>query len=150
MRRKATHSIAFWTVLPVFTVWTVVPIALVVLNSFKRAKDIFTTSPRLLFTPTLDNYVNAFTKASFGLYYLNSVIVAVASTVIVIVTGTFAAYALTSFPLRSANAIANSFFHAVRQIAIGSGTALAGDGNDRPQTVLHNHNVHVFGLQATE
>jgi multiple sugar transport system permease protein len=110
MRRKPAHSLAIWAVLIAFTIWTVVPIALVVMNSFKRAKDIFTVSPRLFFTPTLDNYVNAFTKASFGLYYMNSVIVALASTVIVIVTGTFAAYALTSFPLKSANAIANSFF----------------------------------------
>ena len=110
MRRKLAHSIAIWTVLSLFTLWTVIPITLVVLNSFKRAKDIFTVSPKLFFTPTLDNYVNAFTKASFGLYYLNSVIVALTSTVVVIVIGTFAAYALTSFRLRSANTIANSFF----------------------------------------
>jgi multiple sugar transport system permease protein len=110
MRRKPAHSIAIWIALTLFTLWTVIPIALVVLNSFKRAKDIFTAAPKLFFTPTLDNYVNAFTKASFGLYYLNSVIVALASTVIVIVIGTFAAYALTSFRLNAANTIANSFF----------------------------------------
>src|SRR5258708_4705868 len=107
LRRKRTHSIAIWTALTLFTFWTAIPIALVVLNSFKRAKDIFTISPKLLFTPTLDNYVNAFTKANFGLYYLNSVIVALVSTIVVIVIGTFAAYALTSFRLRSANTIAN-------------------------------------------
>lgn len=110
MRRKRSSSIAIWTMLIAFTFWTVIPIALVVLNSFKRAKDIFTTTPKLIFTPTLDNYVNAFTKGSFGLYYVNSVIVALVSTVIVIVIGTFAAYALTSFRLRSANTIANAFF----------------------------------------
>ncbi|HTV71462.1 MAG TPA: carbohydrate ABC transporter permease [Rhizobiaceae bacterium] len=110
MRRSRRRSIAIWTVLIAFTFWTVIPIGLVVLNSFKRAKDIFTPTPTLFFTPTLDNYVNAFTKASFGLYYVNSVIVALVSTVIVIVIGTFAAYALTSFRLRSANTIANAFF----------------------------------------
>jgi multiple sugar transport system permease protein len=110
MRRRPVHSVAIWATLTVFTLWTVIPIALVVLNSFKRAKDIFTTTPRLWFTPTLDNYVNAFTKANFGLYYLNSTIVALTSTVIVIVIGTFAAYALTSFRLGPANSIANSFF----------------------------------------
>lgn len=110
MRRKPIKSIAIWGTLGLFTLWTVIPIALVVVNSFKRAKDIFTTTPKLFFTPTLDNYVNAFTKASFGLYYVNSIIVALASTFIVIVIGTFAAYALTSFRLRSANSIAASFF----------------------------------------
>jgi multiple sugar transport system permease protein len=109
-KRFRPGRIATWVILVLFTLWTVVPIALVVLNSFKKAKDIFTTTPKLFFTPTLDNYVNAFTKANFGLYYLNSTIVALVSTTIVIVIGTFAAYALTSFRLRGANAIAGSFF----------------------------------------
>ncbi len=110
MKKLKLGSVATWIILGLFTLWTVVPIALVVLNSFKRAKDIFTTTPRLFFTPTLDNYVNAFTKANFGLYYMNSTIVALISTVIVIIIGTFAAYALTSFKLNAANTIASGFF----------------------------------------
>ena len=110
MKAQRLKSIATWTILGLFTLWTIVPIALVVLNSFKRAKDIFTTTPRLWFTPTLENYVNALTKANFGLYYLNSIMVAFVSTAIVILIGTFAAYALTSFRLRAANSIANGFF----------------------------------------
>lgn len=110
MKPLRLGSIATWIVLGLFTLWTVVPIALVVLNSFKRAKDIFTTSPQLWFTPTLVNYVNALTKANFGLYYCNSIVVAVVSTAVVIVIGTFAAYALTSFRLIAANTVANGFF----------------------------------------
>ena len=101
--------IARWIILILFAVWTVVPIALVVLNSFKRAKDIFSSVPTLIFTPVLENYVNAFTKGNFGSYYLNSLIVAVISTVLVVVIGTFAAYALTSFKLAGANAMAGGF-----------------------------------------
>lgn len=110
MKKAGLKSIATWTVLGLFTLWTVVPIALVVLNSVKRAKDIFTPTPRLWFTPTLENYVNALTKANFGLYYLNSIAVAFVSTTLVILIGTFAAYSLTSFRLRAANSIANGFF----------------------------------------
>lgn len=110
MRKPRFNVIATWVALALFTFWTIVPIALVVLNSFKKAKDIFTTTPRLFFTPTLDNYINAFTKANFGLYYLNSTIVALVSTVIAIIIGTFAAYALTSFRLNAANTIAGGFF----------------------------------------
>ncbi|MBD8066609.1 carbohydrate ABC transporter permease [Devosia sp. PTR5] len=109
MRKPTVGSVAKWVALVLFCVWTIVPIALVVLNSFKKAKDIFTTTPTLFFTPTLDNYVNAFTKANFGLFYLNSIVVALVSTVIVIVVGTFAAYALTNFRLPFANAIAGGF-----------------------------------------
>ncbi|MCU1475332.1 MAG: hypothetical protein JWQ64_25 [Subtercola sp.] len=102
-------AIAKWAVLIIFTFWTVVPIAIIIMNSFKKAKDIFTSSPTLFFTPTLDNYVNAFTKADFGLYYLNSTIVAFVSTAVVIIVGTFAAYALTSFQMKGANTIAGGF-----------------------------------------
>ena len=109
MRKPTVGSVAKWVALVLFCVWTIGPIALVMLNSFKKAKDIFTTTPTLFFTPTLDNYVNAFTKANFGLFYLNSIVVALVSTVIVIVVGTFAAYALTNFRLPFANAIAGGF-----------------------------------------
>jgi multiple sugar transport system permease protein len=109
MKKLTFGSICKWAVLVLFALWTIVPVALIILNSFKKAKDIFTATPTLVFKPTLDNYVNAFTKANFGLYYLNSTIVALVSTVIVIVVGTFAAYALTSFRLRWANTIAAGF-----------------------------------------
>lgn len=110
MTKITLRSVAKWLVLSLFTLWTIIPIAIVVLNSFKRAKDIFTTEPRLFFTPTFDNYINAFTKSHFGLYYLNSAIVAIVSTSLVVVVGTFAAYALTSFNIRSANIVAQAFF----------------------------------------
>jgi multiple sugar transport system permease protein len=108
-RKLSLGSIVRWAILVLFAVWTVVPIALVVLNSFKTAKDIFSRAPTLIFNPVLDNYVNAFTKGNFGSYYLNSLIVALVSTVLVIVIGTFAAYALTNFKLPGANSIAGGF-----------------------------------------
>lgn len=109
MKRITVGRVAKWIVLALFAVWTIVPISLVVLNSFKRAKDIFSPVPKLFFTPTLDNYINAFTKANFGQYYINSATVALSSTVLVILVGTFAAYALTSLRLPFANTIAGGF-----------------------------------------
>ncbi|MFB2596177.1 carbohydrate ABC transporter permease [Herbiconiux sp. P17] len=109
MTKSRIGSVAKWAILVIFTFWTIVPIALIILNSFKKPKDIFTDTPTLFFTPTIDNYVNAFTKADFGLYYLNSTIVAIVSTVVVIIVGTLAAYALTSFELKGANTIAGGF-----------------------------------------
>ncbi|KQV26348.1 MULTISPECIES: carbohydrate ABC transporter permease [unclassified Microcella] len=109
MTKRALVTIAKWLVIVLFLLWTVVPIALIIVNSFKRAKDIFTDVPKIFFEPTLDNYVNAFTKSDFGLYFINSTVVAVCSTFIVIVLATFASYGLTSFELRFANSVANGF-----------------------------------------
>jgi multiple sugar transport system permease protein len=100
-------SIAKWILLALFLVWTIVPILLVVTNSFKMQKDIFTTTPTVLFQPTFSNYIEVFTTSNFGLYFFNSTVVAIASTAIVVILGTFAAYGLTSFNLRGANGIAN-------------------------------------------
>lgn len=107
--KRTIVALSKWVIGAILLAWTIVPIGIVVMNSFKKPADIFTTTPKLIFEPTLINYINAFTKADFALYYLNTIIVAVASTAIVIVLGTFAAYGLTSFQLRAANAIANGF-----------------------------------------
>lgn len=109
MTKRMLVTIGKWVIIVLFLLWTVVPILLVVMNSFKRAKDIFTDVPRIFFVPTLDNYVNAFTNSNFGLFYANSTIVALASTTLVIALATFAAYGLTSFQLTYANSIANAF-----------------------------------------
>ncbi len=109
MTKRRLSSIGKWIILIVFLLWTIIPILLVVGNSFKKARDIFTDVPRIFFEPTLDNFVNAFTKSDIGLYFVNSTIVALFSTLIVIVLATFASYGLTSFNLRFANTIANGF-----------------------------------------
>jgi multiple sugar transport system permease protein len=109
MGKRTAVSIGKWAILVLFTLWTVVPIALIIVNSFKKPKDIFTDVPKILFEPTLNNYINAFTKSDFGLYFVNSTVVALSSTLIVIVLGTFASYGLTSFRLKYANAVANGF-----------------------------------------
>jgi multiple sugar transport system permease protein len=109
MTKRTLTSVGKWIILVVFLLWTVIPILLIIVNSFKKAKDIFTDVPTILFEPTLNNYVNAFTKSDFGLYFVNSTLVALCSTFIVIVLATFASYGLTAFQLRFANTIANSF-----------------------------------------
>lgn len=109
MTKRRLTSVGKWIILILFLLWTVIPILLIIVNSFKKAKDIFTETPKIFFVPTLDNYVNAFTKSDFSAYFVNSTIVALSSTLIVIALATFAAYGLTSFKLRNANVIANGF-----------------------------------------
>src|ERR1700712_1830431 len=109
MTRNTLVKVAKWTIVVLFALWTVIPIAIVVTNAFKTPLDIFTTRPKIFFHPTLDNFVQAFVRGDFLKYYLNSTIVAVVSTVFVLFLATFAAYALTSFNFRWANWIANGF-----------------------------------------
>jgi multiple sugar transport system permease protein len=71
------------------------PIVWLVLTSFKDRVDIFSTSPSLLFTPTLDNYIEAFVDKGFTDNLINSAVVGVVSTLIALVVGVPAAYSLS-------------------------------------------------------
>jgi multiple sugar transport system permease protein len=42
--------------------WSLAPILLILLSSFKADRDIFAVPPRLGFSPTLDNYVALATR----------------------------------------------------------------------------------------
>lgn len=106
MKQRWTR-IATWAIVVVFSIWTISPVALVISNSLKVPMDIFTDVPKIIFTPTFDNFVMAVTKSDFGKYFINSTVLALSSTMIVVAVGTFAAYGLTSFKLRYANALAN-------------------------------------------
>ena len=94
-------------VLFLFLLWTIVPILLVVSTSFKVARDIFTVPPTLLFQPTLENYVRALTSGDFGRYFVNSVLVAVTSSLLALTTGSLAAYSLAKLELPWAQTIAD-------------------------------------------
>lgn len=71
------------------------PIVWLILTSFKDRVDIFSSAPSLLFTPTLDNYIEAFVKKGSGDNLVNSAVVGVVSTLVAMVVGVPAAYSLS-------------------------------------------------------
>jgi multiple sugar transport system permease protein len=71
------------------------PLIWLVLSSFKQRVDIFSATPKLLFRPTLDNYVVAFHDKGFSSNLWHSVVVAVASSLVALLVGIPAAYRLS-------------------------------------------------------
>src|SRR5574341_155986 len=79
---------------------TLAPIYWMITISFKREVDQFAVPPKwFVFSPTLEHYADAFLARSFGEYLLNSLVVAVGSTICALVIGTLGAYALARFRL---------------------------------------------------
>jgi sorbitol/mannitol transport system permease protein len=78
------------------------PVFWMVLNSFKTEADA-NTSPKLFFTPTLDEYRTVTESAggllSFGEAFTNSVVIVIVSTLIVLALAIPAAYALAVRPV---------------------------------------------------
>lgn len=89
-------AVATHCVLMGYTVLTLAPVLLVVMNSFKTRRAIF-RDPLMPPTPatfSLGGYETAFLRGDFGLYFLNSTIVTVVSLFVILAVGLMAAHAI--------------------------------------------------------
>jgi len=101
---------AFHALLAALVFMAVGPVALMFVNSFKLDVDIISGTSGLLFLPTIRNYETAlcdvlwyapehvdFCSLKFGGAFVNSLIIALVSTILTLVIGCMAAYALVRF-----------------------------------------------------
>ena len=86
------------------------PVLWIILTAFKTHNDALAVPPVWFFTPTLENFVQVFSRAysvgseaidtGFARYFFNSVFISGTSVLIAIVIGTAAAYGFSRFPLK--------------------------------------------------
>ena len=88
------------TVLFVNTLLVLLPMVFMVLSSLKTTREIFQRPFSLPANLAWQNYSVVWDAAHFSLYFRNSVIVTVASMVLILVTSTLAAYALGRYQFR--------------------------------------------------
>ena len=79
------------------------PVFWMVMTSFKQQVDIFTTPPKLFFTPTFSTYAEYLQRADIVRRLINTVIVAVGAGVLSIIVGAMSGYALARIKLRGAH-----------------------------------------------
>ncbi len=80
--------------------FVVLPLFWMITSSFKGAKSIGTS--KWLPSPwSTTNYQNAFTHYTFSRYIINSVVISVCATALVLVLGVMAGYALGRLPMRN-------------------------------------------------
>jgi multiple sugar transport system permease protein len=81
--------------------WSVFPIAFIVLSSFKPGRDIFAVPPKLVFTPTLAHYLNLWERwGSFFEGLLNSLIVTIGATVLAVAVSALAGFTYSRYRSR--------------------------------------------------
>ena len=101
---------AFYAVIALLVFMSVGPVILMFMNSFKLDVDIISGTSGLIFLPTIQNYEKAlcdvlwyepdhidFCSLKFGNAFINSLIIALVSTILTLVIGCMAAYALVRF-----------------------------------------------------
>ncbi len=81
----------------------VAPIAWTFINSLKNRVDIATSVPRLVFTPTLDNYLYVLTRESARAGLVNSLVITCVSVALGALLGLPCAYALARRPGKWSN-----------------------------------------------
>ena len=84
-------------VLIAWTVLVVLPLLWTLVTSFKTTSAIFASPFSLPTSFNLQNYVNAWTTAGIGSYFLNTVIVVASALVIVMILGAMCSYVLARF-----------------------------------------------------
>ncbi|GAA4540997.1 carbohydrate ABC transporter permease [Amycolatopsis samaneae] len=92
------------------------PLIWMVITAFKQEADAATDPPRVLFTPTLDQFAGVLDRG-FLPYLANSAFVTVISTLLVLLLGVPAAYALSLAPVKkTSNAL--GFFLSTKMLPI--------------------------------
>ena len=104
------QSPAFYAVIALLVFMAIGPVLLMFVNSFKLDVDIISGTSGLLFLPTIQNYETAlcdilwyepdhldFCALKFGGAFVNSLIIALVTTILTLVIGCMAAYALVRF-----------------------------------------------------
>jgi multiple sugar transport system permease protein len=86
------------------------PVLWIILTAFKTHTDALAVPPVWFFTPTLENFVQVFSRSysagaaaidtGFARFFFNSIFISGASVLVAIVIGTAAAYAFSRFPLK--------------------------------------------------
>jgi raffinose/stachyose/melibiose transport system permease protein len=71
------------------------PVWLVFINSFKKDTEIYNNLFGLPYNFQFVNYVDAWVKGKFQLYYMNSIIITVASVAIILLFATFCSFSLS-------------------------------------------------------
>ncbi len=88
--------------------WVIIicaPLLWVLMSSFKTTQQIFGSPFSLPTTLNFDNYVSAWTTASIGTYFLNTVIVVGSALVIVMLLGAMCAYYLARYEFKGSQII---------------------------------------------
>ncbi|MDQ6659080.1 MAG: carbohydrate ABC transporter permease [Actinomycetota bacterium] len=93
------------TVLTLWSLIVVLPLLWTIMSSFKTSAEIFASPFGLPEHWNFQNYVNAWTTAGIGSFFLNSVIVVVGALIITMLFGSMCAYVLARFRFPGSRAI---------------------------------------------
>jgi multiple sugar transport system permease protein len=97
---SSRQRLLLYTLVVVLVVLVMLPFVWLVTLSVKTDADIFAFPPKVLFTPTLDNYA-ALWEGNFPRSFANSALASIVSTLLAMLAGVPGAYALSRMAVRA-------------------------------------------------
>ncbi|WP_158245370.1 carbohydrate ABC transporter permease [Petrotoga sp. 9PWA.NaAc.5.4] len=93
MSKSKIFRIFDYIIAIVLVLFSIFPILWLLLTSLKPTSEIYSWPIKYFPSkPTFQNYINLLQRGDFGRYFLNSVIVSGSATILILITGTLAAY----------------------------------------------------------
>jgi alpha-1,4-digalacturonate transport system permease protein len=98
MELKSSAKVTLYVSLIVLAVVWLFPVLWIVISSFKTNNDLYNFPPRFWPQPiTFQHFADAFEKGNFGRYFLNSTIVTITSTILLLLINSMAGFALAKY-----------------------------------------------------
>lgn len=95
--KKVVLKVIFWVIVVCVLIVNLIPILWMLEASFKTIVDIMNPKKLFIFTPTVKNYIEVFTKYSFAKPIVSSLIVSIVSTAVACLLGLPAAYSIARY-----------------------------------------------------
>lgn len=105
-KRRQRLRILYSFLMILLLIYVLFPIVMIMLTSFKTRIDALAVPPVWIFQPTLANYIGIFSLYDFTQYFINSTIAATVSTLLAVLLGAPAAYALARYDFRARSNLA--------------------------------------------
>ncbi|AEI40829.1 carbohydrate ABC transporter permease [Paenibacillus mucilaginosus] len=110
MELKASARTALYLLLFAMAALWLFPVLWIVLSSFKTNNDLYSFPPRFWPEPfTFEHFTAAFEKGNFGRYFINSAIVTVSSTILLLLINSMAGFALAKYQFTGATVLLVGF-----------------------------------------
>lgn len=110
MVMKPMAKIMIYGILIVAAVLWLLPVLWVVISALKTNSDLYSFPPKLWPDPvTFEHFTAAFKKGDFGLYFMNSTIVTISSTLLLLLINSMAGFALAKYRFRGSSIILIAF-----------------------------------------
>lgn len=104
--RKRRQAVLLWLAAIAVTTFFFFPVYWMFASAFKTDAVSATFPPVFAFAPSLDNFAHLFTQADAGKALWNSFFIVTIATLLAMMAGTMAAYALARFDINGKNAMA--------------------------------------------